>query len=196
MWKRPENEAPSAQPSYTPPPTAPTPSPSRPQQAARVESSTIGPGLKVDGQISGNEDLVVEGYVEGKIELPTNQVKVGTQGRVKADVHGRVADIAGQVEGNVFAEEQVLVRASGTVRGNLTAPRVLLEDGAKFKGAIDMEPKPVPETRAAAPAKVAPAAAPAPAIGAASSPAPADSATGPEARPADSKTLVTGGARA
>lgn len=195
MWKRPENETPAAQPSYTPPPSAPAPSPSRPQPAARVESSTLGPGLKVNGQISGNEDLVVEGYIEGKIELPANLVRVGAQGRVKADVHGRVADIAGQVEGNVFAEEQVLVRASGAVRGNLTAPRVLLEDGAKFKGAIDMEPKPVPEARAAAPVKAV-AIASTPASGAASSPASGEGSAASDARPAEGKSVATGGARA
>ncbi len=142
MWKRPENEPPAPQPSFHPQPSAPAPAPTR-APAARTESSTLGPGLRINGHVTGEEDLVVEGYVEGKIELPRNMVRVGADGRVKADVHGRVADIAGQVEGNVFAEEQVLVRASGTVRGNLTAPRVSLEDGAKFKGTIDMEPRPI-----------------------------------------------------
>ena len=193
MWKRPENEAPVGQPSFTPQPPAPAPAPSR-APAAKVETSSIGPGLRVNGHVAGDEDLVVEGYVEGKIELPGNLVRVGAQGRIKADVHGRVADIAGQVEGNVFAEEQVLVRASGTVRGNLTAPRVSLEDGAKFKGAIDMEPKPVSQAKPATPAKPA-GAAPAGASASGGSGTAGESATS-ESRPRDADSRAASGAGA
>lgn len=147
MWKRSENEPsavpPPASSAVAPPTVTPTSSTSRPAPAPpplRVEASTLGAGLSFNGQVSGEEDLTVEGTIEGKIELRKNLVRVGSRGRVKAEIVCRLADIAGQVEGNVVAEEQVLVRQSGSVRGNLTAPRVSLEDGAKFKGAIDMEP--------------------------------------------------------
>lgn len=149
MWKRPEQEPAASPPPYSPPSNqalAPLSA-----KAARAEASYLGAGLSIKGQISGDEDLTVEGYVEGRIELRENLVKVGARGRVKAEIVSRMADIAGHVEGNVVAEEQVVVRQSGTVRGNLTAPRVSLEDGAKFKGAIDMEPRSVAEPTAVKP---------------------------------------------
>jgi cytoskeletal protein CcmA (bactofilin family) len=68
-------------------------------------------------------------------------VTVGRNGKVKADVFGRVVVIEGEVDGNVFAQEQAILKQSGAIRGNITAPRVVLEDGSRFKGTIDMEPK-------------------------------------------------------
>ncbi len=101
----------------------------------------IGPSITIRGDLSGQEDLQVEGRVEGKINLKQNLVTVGAQGRVKADIYGRLIEVEGEVEGNLFGEEQVIVRQSGSVRGNITAPRVSLEDGANFKGTIDMDPE-------------------------------------------------------
>ena len=85
--------------------------------------------------------MIIQGQVEGRIDLKQNNVTVGKSGRIKADIHGRMITIEGEVEGNLFGEEQILLRQSGTVRGNIVAPRVSLEDGSKFKGSIDMEPK-------------------------------------------------------
>jgi len=103
---------------------------------------------------------MVEGKVEGKIELRQNSVTVGAKGRVSAEVHARIVMIDGEVDGDVNAEEQIVIRRSGRVRGDLVAPRVTIEDGARFKGSIDMEPKraatsaPTPAPRpAATPAK-------------------------------------------
>ena len=101
----------------------------------------IGPSITIRGDLTGQEDLQVEGRVEGKIDLKQNLVTVGAQGRVKADIYGRLIEVEGEVEGNLFGQEQVIVRRSGSVRGNITAPRVSLEDGANFKGTIDMDPK-------------------------------------------------------
>jgi cytoskeletal protein CcmA (bactofilin family) len=84
---------------------------------------------------------VIEGRVEGKVDLKQNNVTVGKSGRVRADVFGRIVTIEGEVDGNVFAREQAILRQSGAIRGNITAPRVILEDGSRFKGSIDMEPK-------------------------------------------------------
>ena len=66
---------------------------------------------------------------------------VGQNGRVRADVFGRIVTIEGEVDGNVFAQEQAILRQSGAIRGNIAAPRVILEDGSRFKGSIDMEAK-------------------------------------------------------
>ena len=107
--------------------------------AAVGERATIGPSIFIKGDLSGEEDLVIEGRVEGKVDLKQNNVTVGKNGRVKADVFGKVVIIEGEVDGNVFAREQAILRQSGAIRGNITAPRVILEDGSRFKGSIDME---------------------------------------------------------
>jgi cytoskeletal protein CcmA (bactofilin family) len=142
MWKR-TDDGPETT-GYTPQqpqqPAAATP-PRSSGAEPRRGSATIGPSIRIKGDLSGEEDLVVEGKVDGKIELRQNAVTVGRSGRVRADIYGSTISVEGEVEGNLFADEQILVRASGKVLGNLTAPRVSLEDGAKFKGSIDMEPK-------------------------------------------------------
>src|SRR4029079_12521909 len=87
--------------------------------------------------------LIIEGRVEGRVDLKQCNVTIGKNGRVRADVFGRIVNVEGAVDGNVFAQEQAVLRQSGAVRGNITSPRVTLEDGSRFKGAIDMEPKDV-----------------------------------------------------
>lgn len=105
-----------------------------------MERATIGPSIFIKGDLSGEEDLVIEGRVEGKVDLKQNNVTIGKNGKVKADLFGRVVTIEGEVDGNVFAREQAILRQSGAIFGNITAPRVVLEDGSRFKGSIDMEP--------------------------------------------------------
>jgi len=141
MWKRTEEE--------TETPYQPSaPNPPRPAAAEPRGRAVIGESIRIEGDVSGEEDLLVQGQVDGKIDLPKNNVTIGSPGRVKADIHGRSISVEGKVQGNLFADEQVVVRESGEVRGNITAPRVSLEDGAKFKGSIDMEPKARPEAEA------------------------------------------------
>jgi len=101
----------------------------------------IGSTLLIKGDLSGDEDLLIEGRVEGKIELTKHAVTIGKNGRVEADVYGNVITIEGEVHGNLFGEDRLVLRQSCTVRGNIVAPRVILEDGADFKGSIDMSPK-------------------------------------------------------
>jgi cytoskeletal protein CcmA (bactofilin family) len=152
-WNR-KNDEPSsprpAEPSPAPRPatTAPAPiqSTSSPVPAAaepqrRGERATIGPSIFIKGDLTGDEDLVIEGRVEGKVDLKQNNVTVGKNGRVKADVYGQTVIVEGEVDGNVFAGEQAILRQAGAIRGNITAPRVVLEDGSRFKGSIDMEAK-------------------------------------------------------
>jgi cytoskeletal protein CcmA (bactofilin family) len=149
VWKK-SDDPPSPQPQPTAPPrpvaAAPAPSPSPAPAAASEpprrpsERATIGPSIFIKGDLSGEEDLVIEGRVEGKVDLKQNNVTIGKNGRVKADVLGKVVVVEGEVDGNVFAREQAILRQSGAIRGNITAPRVILEDGSRFKGSIDMEP--------------------------------------------------------
>lgn len=104
-------------------------------------NAVVGEAILVNGDISGTQDLLVDGRVEGSIKLGQHSVIVGKKGRVKATIHARTIIVEGQVEGDLHGDEQILVRRTGDVNGNITAPRVGLEDGAKFKGSIDMEPK-------------------------------------------------------
>src|SRR5213594_2798570 len=120
----------------------------------RKEGATIGPSIAIKGDLSGDEDLIIQGRVEGKIDLKQNNITIGKNGRVKADVYGKVICIEGEVERNLFGQDQIVVRSSGNVRGNITAPRVALEDGSRFKGSIDMEPRAADKQKQAAPAEV------------------------------------------
>lgn len=154
MWKKPEADEPVRPASTTPIATPAAPAQhSQPGSTQRTATAMIAPSLVVQGEVSGEDDLLIQGRVEGKVELRKSQVTVGRQGKVKADIVGRVIDVEGQVEGNLFGEEQVILRQSGSVRGNITSPRVVLEDGATFKGSIDMEGK----TTAQRPLSAAPA---------------------------------------
>ena len=100
----------------------------------------IGPSITIKGTIQGAENLVIEGRVEGSVDLPDNDLTVGESGQVSADLNAKVVNVQGQVDGDITGKEKVVVAQSGRVRGNIVAPRVTLEDGAKFKGSIDMDP--------------------------------------------------------
>jgi len=101
----------------------------------------IGPTILIKGDLTGEEDLIIDGRVEGRVELRKHNITVGKNGRVKADLYGKVITVEGEVNGNLYGDEQLVLRQSSTVRGNILAPRVVLEDGANFKGSIDMSPK-------------------------------------------------------
>jgi cytoskeletal protein CcmA (bactofilin family) len=139
---RPAEPTPANRPA-TPPPTSSFSStaPNAGEAPRRSDRATIGPSIFIKGDLTGDEDLVVEGRVDGKIDLKQNNVTIGTNGRVKADIFGRVVTVEGEVDGNVVAHEQAILRKAGAIRGNITAPRVVLEDGSRFKGSIDMEAK-------------------------------------------------------
>jgi len=109
------------------------------QELKGPSCASIGPTITIQGEVIGDEDLVIQGRIEGRVDLRQHKVTVGPRGRVRADIHGCTVIVEGEVEGNLTAEELVVVRSSGRVRGDIIAPRVTLEDGAGFKGNIDME---------------------------------------------------------
>jgi len=121
--------------------------------ASSGRSALIGPGIRVKGDISGNENLVIEGQVDGKVLLDENHVEVGQTGRVNADITARVIKIAGEVRGDITGTEKVIISRSGNVHGNIVAPRMTLEDGAIFKGSIDMDPSDSAKTKLSGTAK-------------------------------------------
>ncbi len=118
--------------------------PKAPPSAAPVTQSrstaVIGQTIKIKGTVSGDENLIVEGTIEGSVDLPKNDLTVGSSGSVTADLNANTVRVDGQVTGDIKGGEKVIVSKSGHVKGNITAPRVTLEDGAKFKGSIDMDP--------------------------------------------------------
>ena len=133
MWKK--DEEPSTQPSSE----TRTPSVSAPRPSSTGGSrATIGPSISIKGDVTGSEDLLIQGQVDGSVSLGKHAVGVGSEGRVKANIVGRVITIEGRVEGDLTAEEQIILRGSAQVHGDIKAPRVVLEDGATFRGLVDM----------------------------------------------------------
>lgn len=102
--------------------------------------ATIGPSISIQGDISGEGNLVIEGRVHGGIDLRQHEVTIGRSGQVEADVKAKRICVEGSVKGNLFGEE-VIVRESGQVDGDATAPQVTLENGCQFRGKINMDPQ-------------------------------------------------------
>jgi cytoskeletal protein CcmA (bactofilin family) len=100
--------------------------------------ANIGKSISIKGDLSGNEDLVIEGKVEGKVELPSNQVTVGANGVVKAEVSAKSIVVIGRVAGNVKGSERVEIQATGIVDGDVAAPRLVVAEGAVVNGSIQM----------------------------------------------------------
>ena len=132
MWKK--DEGPIARPTEEGTPRVATPRPT-PQGSGKA---TLGPSIRIRGDITGSEDLLLQGEVDGSVTLPDHAVGVSPTGRVNADIDGRVITIEGSVEGDLTAHEQIALLGSASVKGNIKAPRVVLEDGATFRGLVDM----------------------------------------------------------
>lgn len=108
--------------------------------AKQLAASVIGPGLAISGNLSGTMDVVIGGQFEGVIDLPENHVRIADGSRVHANVKASTVEIEGQMTGDVEGMDKVVLSTSGRMEGNILAPRVILVDGAKFKGSIDMSP--------------------------------------------------------
>ena len=133
MWKKNEMQYPSTPEPHSVPAHSPV-------EQLR-ERAIIGASIVIKGEVSGEEDLLIQGQVEGRVELKQHNVTIGKNGRVKADVLGKIISVEGEVRGNIYGEEKIVIRASGVLHGNIAAPKVTLEEGAKFKGSIDMDAK-------------------------------------------------------
>jgi cytoskeletal protein CcmA (bactofilin family) len=147
MWKRDESVKP------TPPPPAPaTPAPAPPAPTSSVpkpisdtrgqierDKVNIGKSVVIKGELSGSEDLTIEGHVEGRIELRDNVLTIGPNGKIRAEVFAKAVVVLGEVVGNVTASEKVDIRDNGSVDGDITSPRVAIAEGAHFRGSVDMQ---------------------------------------------------------
>ena len=141
MWNKRDEEMGRPMPPQQPGAAPPPPVSPQPVVSERydVASAAIGSSIKIVGDVSGDEDLTILGKIEGKIVLPKHSVTIGQSGRVKADIQAKFVSVAGEVHGNLVAGEQIVIRKTATMLGNLTAPRVGLEDGCRFRGAVEME---------------------------------------------------------
>jgi cytoskeletal protein CcmA (bactofilin family) len=118
-----------------------------------MSMGNIGKSVIIKGELSGSEDLTIEGQVEGKIELNNNTLTIGTNAKIKAQVFAKTVVVLGEVTGNITASEKVDIRDNGSVDGDITSPKVAIAEGAHFRGAIDMNRSGAPRTDAkAAPA--------------------------------------------
>ena len=136
MWKKDEDPTPSTGTMITP-----RAEKTRIPAATSGEKATIGRSITIRGDVTGDEDLLIQGRIEGTVDLKQHNVTVGPEGRVKADITGRTVTIEGEVDGDVRGKEQVTLKAASRVNGDIVAPRVILEDGANFLGSIDMSGK-------------------------------------------------------
>ena len=144
MWKPNQTGPINSTPTPEPPRPASTPAPAieppaRAQAPSNAEQATIGKGLFIKGEISGSESLFVDGKIEGSINLPGNRVTVGRNGQVAANIIAREVVILGKIRGNVSATDRVDIRAEGALNGDVAAARISIEDGAFFKGGIDIK---------------------------------------------------------
>ena len=100
--------------------------------------ANIGKSITIKGDLSGNEDLQIDGTVEGRIDLPNNQLTIGPEGRVKAEVHAKSVVVIGHVTGNLSAADRIQVEATGIVDGDVKAPRLVIQEGAMLNGSVEM----------------------------------------------------------
>ena len=146
IWK------PSQAPNPAPTPTSPTekpsmstlPTPSSQPDSSRTtasgstEQASIGKSLTIKGEVTGSESLFIDGRVEGSISLAGHRVSVGRNGAVSANIIAREVVVMGKVKGNLTASDRVEIRNEGSLVGDVVAQRIVIEDGAYFKGGIDI----------------------------------------------------------
>lgn len=157
MWKsnKEEDRPKSSNPNLTY--TAVSPKEVRPVESSKSnEVAHIGKSVLIKGELSGSEDLYLDGEVEGTIELQRNALTVGPNGRIRAHINAKDVIVHGKVDGNIKSAERVELRRTAVLVGDITTQRITIEDGAFFKGAIDVqreakaEAKKDPQTYAAA----------------------------------------------
>src|SRR5665811_402619 len=148
MWKPTNQPQTPAQPSVPERPTTSTPSAPamsaaepvapRPVTTTTADQATIGKSLVIKGEVTGSESLYIDGRVEGSINLSGNRVTIGRNGVVAANINAREIVVLGKVRGNLTASDRVDIRSDGSLTGDVVAARISIEDGAFFKGGIDI----------------------------------------------------------
>jgi cytoskeletal protein CcmA (bactofilin family) len=149
MWKPTNQPTTPGRPGEPERPAAPAPAPTsavsepsapaaRPVTTTTADQATIGKSLVIKGEVTGSESLYIDGRVEGSINLSGNRVTVGRNGVVSANINAREIVVLGKVRGNLTASDRVDIRSDGSLTGDVVAARISIEDGAFFKGGIDI----------------------------------------------------------
>ncbi len=150
MWKPTNQPTTPGRPGEPERPAAPAPAPTfsaasepvpaapRPAATTTADQATIGKSLVIKGEVTGSESLYIDGRVEGSINLSGNRVTVGRNGVVSANINAREIVVLGKVRGNLTASDRVDIRSDGSLTGDVVAARISIEDGAFFKGGIDI----------------------------------------------------------
>jgi len=115
-----------------------TESPARTSGVHPATGSHVGASICIQGEITGDESLTIAGKVEGSVDLPSEQVVVAPEGQVKANINASMISIQGTVHGDVHGSRRVELRKTATLEGNLTTARVFVEEGAMFRGRVDI----------------------------------------------------------
>ena len=139
----------------TPRPTAPVPSPE-----TRAETTTVGKNISIEGSIRGNEHLVIDGIMKGNIEMAKHNFSVGSNGRVEGEINAQNVKISGQMIGNIKTKGKVEITKEADFMGDIRAKGISVEDGAYFKGSIELAQQ--PHRKTTLPEKSEPIAAPQP----------------------------------
>jgi cytoskeletal protein CcmA (bactofilin family) len=145
MWKR---DTPPSQPASEPAPEPPAPRTAT-ERAVGKSMVNIGKSVIIKGELNGSEDLVVEGQVEGKIDLKDYVLTIGPNGRIRAQIVAKSVVVQGQVVGNITAHDRVTIHESGTVEGDIQTPRFSIAEGARFRGKVDMHDAPAASSKPA-----------------------------------------------
>lgn len=142
LWQKPDSDQDSTTRNSTATGTTSTSTPAKERETLRENRLVnIGQSIKIKGELTGNEDLTIDGNFEGKIMLKDHHLTIGNNGHITAEIEAKSVQIQGEVIGNVRADDKVEITPSGSVNGDLSAPRVMLADGSSFKGSIDMSGK-------------------------------------------------------
>lgn len=147
MFEKQKGSKESVPPAPEPRAAQPSPGVGTPPPASVEKTAMIGRGISISGDVSADSNLKVEGAIEGRSVQTAQDVEIAETGKVTANISAKVVRIAGEVTGDIAGSERVVIARSGRVRGNIVAPRVQLEDGALFRGSIDMDPAPSAEVR-------------------------------------------------
>ena len=156
MWKRDEAVRPSnPQPATPAPAPVAAAAPPRPETSHRTERDlvNIGKSVVIKGELSGSEDLTIEGTVEGTIKLQDHVLTIGSNGRIRAQVFAKSVIVLGEITGNITAGERLEIRDNGSVDGDIVSPKVAIAEGAHFRGSVDMQRKGGVQQPAAQPAQ-------------------------------------------
>lgn len=130
---------PMATPSFASTPASAATAPAPVKSLPPVDASRVGPGLRFRGELSGTSDLYIDGEMIGSVRLEDSLVVVGPNGRVQADIHAHAILVHGSLTGNLFATERIQLGRESRVGGNLSSKHIQIEDGALFKGHVDMD---------------------------------------------------------